>query len=342
MKFVHLALALLVIGFVACKSTNKSQSETNVNRIVGFYNVENLFDTINDPNINDEEFLPNSKKEYGTERYNEKLSHLAKVIADFKPDMLGVCEVENDVVLQDLSSALRNLHELEYTVAHHESPDKRGIDVAFLYNPNAFSVVGIKGFKVELESDANFITRDVVMLTATNGNDSFFFFGNHWPSRYGGQEASEPNRIAAAKALKKQVDKLQKRNPNANIVIMGDFNDEPFNVSIIDYLKADTVLSAETKLFNTSYHLKTIGEGTYNYRGSWNVLDQIIVSRNLVNGNFADLEIVPAKAQVVKKEFMLYENRSGQKVPSRSYGGPNYYGGYSDHLPTFVTLLTRK
>ncbi|MFY0675360.1 MAG: endonuclease/exonuclease/phosphatase family protein [Bacteroidia bacterium] len=342
MKLVHLAIALLAIVIVSCKSTDKGQKEANANRIVGFYNLENLFDTINDPSINDEEFLPDSKKEYGTERYNEKLAHLAKVIAEFKPDMLGVCEVENKQVLIDLCGTLSLNHELDYSVSHHNSPDKRGIDVAFIYQSSKFKAERLTAHTVILEGEPNFKTRDIVCLTATDGNDSFYFFANHWPSRSGGQAESEYKRTAAAFWLNKRVTGLQKRNPDARIIIMGDFNDEPFNTSIVNYLKADSILTSKTNLFNTSYHLIKKGEGTYNYRGDWNVLDQIIVSQNLVNGDLTDYEIEPASAQVVKKDFMLYTTRSGQKVPSRSYGGPNYYGGYSDHLPTFVTLLTRK
>lgn len=342
MKFVHLAIVLIAVGIVSCKSTNKSQSETYVNRVVGFYNVENLFDTINDPSINDEEFLPGSEKKYGTARYNEKLAHLAKVIAEFKPDVLGVCEVENKEVLLDLCSTILKNYTLEYKVAHNNSPDKRGIDVAFIYQPQSFTITKLATYSVVLEGEPDFKTRDIVCLTGTLDRDSFHFFANHWPSRSGGQEESEYKRIGTANWLKHWVNQTQKRNPNANIIIMGDFNDEPFNKSIANYLKADSVLTAETKLYNTSYHLVKKGEGTYNYRGNWNVLDQIIVSQNLVNGDKKDGEASPPEAQVVKKDFMLYETKSGQKVPSRSYGGPNYYGGYSDHLPTFITLTTRK
>ncbi len=308
------------------------------NHVVGFYNLENLFDTINDPAIADEEFLPDSDKKYNSKIYNEKLEHLAKVIAEFKPEILGVCEVENKQVLLDLCATLNKNYDLQYGVAHHDSPDKRGIDVAFIYQINTFKIARWASYPVIITNEPDFKTRDIMCLTASLGNDSFYFFANHWPSRSGGQAESEYKRIAAAQALKQGVEVTQKRNPDARIIIMGDFNDEPFNTSIIDFLKADTVLSNETNLFNTSYHLVKKGEGSYNYRGKWNVLDQIIVSQNLVNGNAVDGEIIPAEAQIVKKDFMLYQTKDGDKIPSRSYGGSNYYGGYSDHLPTFVVL----
>ncbi|MGB0428986.1 MAG: endonuclease/exonuclease/phosphatase family protein [Bacteroidia bacterium] len=351
MKAKYLAFFILTAGLAGCFSKKKvNENRDNENSKwpeeilyrelnIGFYNLENLFDTINDPTINDDEFLPSAKKQYTSKRYLEKLEHLAKVVAEFKPAVLGVCEVENKAVLIDLCATLTKNYELEYLVAHHNSPDKRGIDVAFIYLKNEFELVELKAYPVKLQNSADFITRDIVRLGLKTELDTFYFFGNHWPSRGGGQQASEPKRMAAAFTLKKAVYDLQKIKPKANIFIMGDFNDEPFNNSIANAFKADSVLNATTKFFNTSYHLISKGQGTYNYKGNWNVLDQIIVSRNLVNDKIKNgAELLTPEAQVVKKDFMLYQTRSGLKVPSRSYGGPNYYGGYSDHLPTFITV----
>ncbi|MBI1184427.1 hypothetical protein GC194_09155 [bacterium] len=340
------AIAITVIVFCGCRSQkNEAAANSLQDYNIGFYNVENLFDTINDPGIDDEEFLPQAEKKYNSTRYNEKLAHLAQVIATFNPAVLGLCEVENEAVLNDLAAELLKVHNIQFAVAHHNSPDKRGIDVAFLYQAQMVQVYQLKWFAVAMEGESDFATRDIMRLTFclknTNENtDSLYLFANHWPSRSGGQEASEPRRIAAAKVLKHQVDKLQGRNSKAKIIIMGDFNDEPFNTSMVNYLKADTVLTAQSALFNLSYALVKKGQGSYNYRGQWNVLDQIIVSCNLLEPNNR-VQIQPAEAQVVKHDFMLYETRSGEKVPSRSYGGPNYYGGYSDHLPVFATLQVR-
>ena len=338
------ATLLFLVSTALLFSCNKLQKPANSdgknNMIVGFYNVENLFDTINDPKINDEDFLPSSSKKYNTKIYTEKLSHLAKVIAVFKPSILGLCEVENKTVLDDLVKTLEKEQDLKYAVSHHESQDRRGIDVAFIYNPNLLTSIEIKGHFVALEAEPDFITRDVVQLNCTtNKGETFYVFGNHWPSRRGGAEASEYKRIAAASVLKHAVADIQNNNASAKIVIMGDFNDEPFNKSLLNHLKADSLITNKNQLFNTSYYMLKKGEGTYNYKGNWNVLDQIIVSSSLITEDKKGLRAMPPyQAQVVKQDFMLYETKSGNKVPSRSFGGPNYYGGYSDHLPTFIQL----
>jgi len=308
--------------------------------VVGFYNVENLFDTINDPNIDDEEFLPSAEKKHNSAKYCEKLGHLARVINVFSPDVLGLAEIENKGTLINLADSIAAQKGKKYEIAHIVSKDKRGIDVAFLYNPDKFKLLEIANYEVKMPADPDFITRDIIHLIGLANNQRLHVFGNHWPSRSGGQEASEPNRIQAAATLKNTIDALIEKEPLAQIIIMGDFNDEPFDKSIASVLGADSLLSGNNRLFNTSYYFKKLKQGTYNYKSQWNILDQIIVSRSLLTNNTENWRVEsPYQAKIVKEEFMLYTTKAGEMLPSRSYGGNTYFGGYSDHLPTYIVLV---
>lgn len=340
MKYLQFIAVFSFLALASCQNTKKvSEGKSTSQLVVGFYNVENLFDTIDDPRIDDAEFLPSSEKKYNTTIYNEKLAHLAKVISEFKPDVLGLCEVENKGVLIDLCSTLKAMGLDNYEVSHEDSPDKRGIDVAYIYNSTLVNPIELVEHYVALEGEPDFATRDIIQLTAQVADDTLYFFANHWPSRSGGQEASNYKRVAAARTLYYAQEDLRNKNPKAKMITMGDFNDEPFNESIAKELKADATLQANSKSINLSAYMVENGEGTYNYKGKWNVLDQIIVSNNLLESSNGWHVEAPQQAQVVKKDYMLYETKSGEKVPSRSYGGPNYYGGYSDHLPTYIVLV---
>lgn len=327
---------LLIILAAACsssKTTNYKQAAT-----IGFYNVENLFDTIDNPKTLDEEFTPNSKKKYTSKIYNEKLNHLTKVITAFPegaPAILGLCEVENKSVVEDLAQKIG----ANYQVAHIESKDIRGIDNALMYNSSVFKLESQVAIPITFEFDPDLKTRGILHVTGILFDEKVHIFVNHWPSRRGGRVMSNPNRMVAASTLRKAVDKILATDQNANIIIMGDFNDEPFNSSIREALQADSLIACRNGLYNSSHYLKALGLGSYNYKGNWNVLDQIIVSKALLSTKKKDLKMLaPYQAQVVKEEFMLYTTKSGDQIPSRSYGGNNYYGGYSDHLPVYIKV----
>lgn len=332
---------LCILLFTPAPAQNKDQVTT-----VMFYNVENLFDTADNPDTEDEEFTPESEKAWDMERYEKKLDDIASVIravnSDELPEIVGLCEVENRKVLEDLVQT-RDLKRGNYAIVHHESPDTRGIDCALLYNMQEFRVLSSEAIPVHFPFDSSLTTRDILYVEGkTADNETLHLFVNHWSSRYGGQRESEPKRIYCAVTLRKAVDRIMNRQPEAKIIIMGDFNDEPTNRSVFEMLLANNKRknAGDRELYNLMYDAHNVrGEGSYNYRGNWNMLDQIIVSRTLLTdtrGWHCGYE----DGRILKAEFLLYHDEERQEyVPSRTYGGPNYYGGFSDHLPVYVTLV---
>ncbi len=310
--------------------------ETEDRLNVMFYNVENLFDTIDDPFTKDEEFLPEGKKAWTQERYNDKLDKLSKVIssASSLPDILGLCEVENRQVVEDLKSNER-FASMGYVVVHKDSPDGRGIDVALVVNKNKVRVVRTDYLKTKLPVGDRPSTRLILHATTLIDRDTLHIYVNHWPSRYGGQEQSEPNRMQVALSLKRDIDLLKERSPTAKILIMGDFNDYPADNSLNKVLMAG--IEEGRPFYNLMWEKDKFGEGTYNYKGDWGCLDQFIVSKNMMNEK-ASISVSKEGAVLLKHDWMLYTNENGEVYPSRTYGGPNYYGGYSDHLPIFLQL----
>lgn len=339
MKYLLLLTVLLPATFFA--QTTKEFS-------VVFYNVENLFDTKDDEGVMDEEYTPESEKQWTDERYRDKLEKLGKVLsastADGLPEVIGLCEVENRGVVEDLMKQ-RQFKKGKYKVVHEDSPDGRGIDVAFVYSKKALKVIAHEALTVNLPGEDARPTRDILHVTAVlPKKDTVHFFVNHWPSRYGGEEQSQPKRMMAAKELRGIVDELLTENHGAKIVIMGDFNDYPTNESMNGLLRAKSSAIPEDtlSLVNLAYALNEQGLGSYNYRGEWGMLDQIIVSQSLLSptskGLCADMKCLG----IVKEEWMLYTNTEyGDQRPSRTYGGDNYYGGYSDHLPVVARFGLR-
>jgi len=306
------------------------------------YNVENLFDTLDDPHKVDNEFLPNSKKQWTGKRYHEKLNHLAQVISSVDekklPDLLSLVEVENQLVLEDLTKekALKKAH---YKIIHHESPDFRGIDVALLYNPKRFVVLSKQFYKVRIKDEPRFSTREILYakLIFKKTKDTLHIFVNHWPSRRGGQAKSEHKRFAAAQVLRHLTDSIFSADIRPRIMIMGDFNDEPLDKSLVDVLEAKPVdQAAYGHLFNLSLKGQTENDGTYYYWKTkrWNMLDQLIVSGEMLKAK-KGLQMLNDQTMILRKDFFLYKNNDGVKSPAKTYGGKKYYGGYSDHLPIY-------
>ncbi len=305
---------------------------------VASYNVENLFDTIDDPTIDDAQFLPSDESKWDTEKYTTKLKNLAKVIDAMNdgkgPDILGLIEVENLGVIRDLFAGVKNGK--NYEIVHFDSPDGRGIDVALVYNKNLFTLVKADTAVVTLPS--NWPTRSILHATlkSTDGVTRHFFV-NHWPSRRGGAEKSEDSRIAAAMRLKTETDKVFQEDAKANIVIMGDFNDEPTDKSIVDYLKAPSyscpaaALVPSDQLFNIAAVKKSKGEGSYKYQGQWNMIDQMIISGNLANTGY-----VCDSYNIFNPEFMQQKGGKYEGSSLPTFGGKKYLGGYSDHFPIYA------
>lgn len=331
-------LILFLIFSIGCKSPKhlSTTDQSTVGRFA-FYNVENLFDVFDDPNKNDEEFTPEGNKKWTKPRYQLKINKLSEVVVGMNfPDLLGVCEVENEMVLKDWAvNPLLKPH--NYKIVHYESPDKRGIDNGFLYKKDKFQVLESAAIAINFPEEIvkNYSTRDILYVKGIYlGMDTLHVFINHWPSRRGGLKASEPKRIYVATQLRKKTDQILSRNPNANLLLMGDFNDETDNTSISVTLGAGPADAARKQyLYNLTQPLDAAGKGTYRYKENWNMLDQIIVSANLLTGKLA-----VRTAQIYQPDFLNYVDKKYGKRPNKTYGGKNYYGGYSDHYPVFVDV----
>lgn len=334
----NLYITTILVLSISCKNSI-SQKVQRVS--VGFYNVENLFDYHDDPTIYDEEYLPNGKRKWTKERYNEKLVNLAEVISEMSngqaPTYLGMCEVENRNVVQDLIST-EGLKSLNYGIAHEESPDERGIDVAFIYQKDAFKVDHIETVQPDLSSYDD-KTRDILYVSGkTNDGETLHFLINHWPSRGEGSKESEPKRVIAANTLKAMVVDIQNSYENAKIIVMGDFNDEPSNKSISETLGVSCTNSTvnSAPLFNPFCALEDANMGSYRYRKHWDMLDQIMVSKPLVEANQG--LTYQKKSASIKAEHWMIQTGKYEGFPLRSFGGLKYLGGYSDHFPVFINL----
>jgi predicted extracellular nuclease len=306
-------------------------------RSIAFYNVENLYDTINDPAVDDEEFLPQGKNAWTSERYQRKLNNLARVIDSLGggPALLGLCEVENEGVLNDLIQH-RLLIGKGYGIVHRNSPDKRGIDVALLYRKADFSPEAVSSLTVKLPGDSAYPTRDILLVSGKLLGNPMHIFVNHWPSRRGGEQESAGKRMAAAMVAGKAVDSLLKNNRNACIVLVGDFNDQPGDASLLTGLRAEGP-SGKSDLLNLSAALAEKGEGTHSYKEAWNMLDNLIVSRSMA-GKTKGLALVPGSAEIYRPVWLQDKYSRHAGAPYRTFAGSKFIGGYSDHFPVFFKL----
>lgn len=323
-------------------SVFSSQSYPQSKFRVMFYNVENLFDCEHDEGKDDKEFLPDGQRHWTKGRYRNKLNNIAKVITSVgewnSPALVGLCEIENDKVMTGLTK-YSPLKSQQYRYVMTDSKDPRGIDVALMYQSNQFRYLKHYSYKVHLK---NTTTRDILHVTGkVLSGDTLDIFVCHFPSRRNGEKESEPKRIEVAKILKAKSDSLMKTRNKANIIIMGDFNDEPSNKSIYTIINAIEFSSPakSNQLYNLMYPMQKIeGKGSYKYRDTWNILDQIIVSGNLFNQT--SFKVLPETADIFYRNFILTEDKSnGGKRPKKTYVGMKHEGGFSDHLPVFVDFF---
>jgi predicted extracellular nuclease len=303
---------------------------------VMFYNVENFFDLENNPDINDDDYTPTGANRWNRNRFIQKRNNIYKtIIAASKgqvPQIIGLCEVENRYVLRQLTEQTP-LSKYEYGIVHYDSPDRRGIDVALLYRKDAFDVIGSKAYKAPL------ITRDILYVKGkTNDNDTLHFFVNHLPSKWGGA-ASEESRILVIKLLKQLVDSIFNENTDANICIMGDFNDYPDSKSI-KVLESKPLHTNEGNgyLYNMSLHLQDDKQGSIKFQNKWELIDLFFVSGNLLF-NKTGLNCSAGSIEIFKADFLLETVTGEGNAPKRTYRGPAYIGGFSDHLPVILTFL---
>lgn len=332
---------ILIIAFLSVSCATEE-----VRHQVAFYNLENLFDTIDTRGVRDTEFTPDGDKEWDTRRYQKKLNHMASVIVEMAeeeqfdaPAIVGLCEMENRDVLEDLvnTSPLDNFN---YRIVHEDSPDRRGIDVALIYRPEYFEVEHFHPvpLMIENEDGDRIYTRDQLVVSGRLDGEEIHFVVNHWPSRYGGRERSKPFRREAARLSRSIVDSIQDKRPPADVIVMGDLNDDPDNTSVQDDLKAGvTPQPAESdSLYNPLASPFFEGKGTLCYRGVWNMFDQLILTPGLLQEKTGSLYF--EKAGVFDEEFLRQQEGDYKGYPYRTFVGDWYHGGYSDHFPAYVIL----
>jgi len=342
-----IGLSLIFFGCQKRKSTSTEQSSPTANPKGGknfsvmFYNVENLFDIEDDlTNDGDDEWLPTGQNEWTQNRYHKKLADLANVIGTSTgsmPAIIGLCEVENKKVIQDLIETVP-LVETDFLIIHRDSPDSRGIDVALVVNPKIFLPDLYLFHRVTVPNPERPTTRDILYVRGLVDGKRLHLFVNHWPSRSSGQEQTESYRMEAAKVLKTKMDSIMAIEPDARILSMGDMNDHPNDRSITEGLRARGQQPAH--YFNYMEKTAKDGYGTYFYKGQWGILDQFIGSWPLVNAE-SGIFARDTAARIVDEKWLLYMNDRGENMPNRTFAGKNYTGGFSDHLPIVIQLTVK-
>ena len=341
------SILLTFILFSSCDTVETQDNLTfmedhtmKTNRSIVFYNVENLFDTKNDPHKNDEDFTPSGVYNWDEERYQDKLEHISDAInmIDEKPILIGLAEVENYKVLEALIRT-EGMAKINYKFVHYESPDRRGIDCALLYDADQFNVIRSEKIGVKMPNNEDFATRDILHVFGEfNDGSKAHVFVNHWSSRREGEKETEPKRLRAAEILRSKVDAILKNDANANIIIIGDFNDYPTNKSLHEVLRAkEAGFENGDDLINLLYDEQIAGEGTAVHRREWDVLDQIIISQAIYD-NKSGVGIKNNDAEILAEDELIFTYNDGGSKPSATYGGRKYYGGYSDHLPVYIVL----
>ncbi|WP_431125018.1 endonuclease/exonuclease/phosphatase family protein [Flagellimonas flava] len=316
-------------------------------RTVAFYNVENLFDTTNDTLIFDDDRTPEGAYRWTENRYEAKINNISQVMAQLgkektgtSPDILGLCEVENKGVLEDLVNH-PNLRAKDYGIVHFDSPDARGIDVALLYKKSVFIPTSFKSHRLLLfdEMGERDYTRDQLVVGGIMDQEELHFIVNHWPSRRGGATKSQPKRVRAALLNKRIMDSIRRLNPDAKIIAMGDLNDDPRDHSLKKILKTkgDSSKLDSLSLFNPMEKMYKRGMGTLAYRDQWNLFDQFFMTPNLVHENEAGFFFW--QTQIFAPQFIKTQNGKYKGYPKRTYSGKNYTGGYSDHFPVYLFLI---
>ena len=291
---------------------------------IAFWNVENLFDLIDDPKLNDDEFAVGGRKNVTQEIYTLKLQHSAEVLTDLNADILGICEVENRFMMEELNDYYT---ERDYTIIHYDSPDKRGIDCALFYDESKFTVLETDPITITLSSGKP--TRDVLYVQGEFGGEILHLFVNHWPSNYGGREKAIPKRKETSRIVRAKVEEILKENPEAELLLMGDFNEEPFEQNI-QYLKKDLLNNLMDPFAGKP------GVGTYVYRGKDGFIDQFLSSSGLLDNR--GLRIGQKGVSIL--DLPKYRQQKGKfkHYPFRFWAGNKLLGGYSDHLSISVVI----
>ena len=315
---------------------------------VVFYNLENLFDIHDDPETHDEEFLPKGVKKWNAKKYQMKLTNMERVLFDIAainrdyPIVIGVSEIENRSVLEDLISQPK-LKGANYRICHYDSPDARGVDVAFLYRADVFKLQGSDNIKLVVDELPNFKTRDLVVMWGTIEDEPFYFLVSHWPSRLGGKEASQFKRDACAKQIRGIKDSLLAANPATKVVVMGDFNDDATDASLVKTMgakgKAEELVKGD--FFNPYFQMLRAGYGTLAYQDAWNLFDNICVTENLVNAEDGKLRIIKGDkfyGNIFTRPYMIQQEGQYKGYPLRTFVTNNFQNGFSDHFPVYICI----
>ena len=359
-KFLSVTSIFLALIFLSCSSTKNPLQETKPIKVdqtqykirtVAFYNLENLYDTIDDTSINDEASPIMELKGKRSAIYYKKLNNMAKVVSEigFKetqtaPAIIGVCEIENRQVLEDLINT-EYLKKFDYGIIHYNSPDKRGIDVALLYRKQYFTPTTHKSYEAKLYNSGNRVyTRDQLLVSGLLDGEMIHLIVNHWPSRSGGEAKSRPLRVGAAKYNKLMIDSLQKMYDNPKIIGMGDFNDDPINASMKEVLGATGVKKdvKEGGIYNPMEDLFRRGHHTLGYRDNINLFDQIYMTSYLL-GNDKDFKNYKFyQANIYNPNYLINTQGKYKGYPFRSWDYEGFTGGYSDHYPVYIYLIREK
>jgi predicted extracellular nuclease len=342
-RYILLFTAILTGITATSQSSGKNSKVAKHSFAAVFYNVENLYDTQNDSKTKDDEFTPAGKVPWTAERLQTKIDHIGQVLQDITspamPDIVGLAEIENRQVLEMLTASDK-LIKTKYSILHFDSPDERGIDVAMLYNPSTVSVITSEPLHVTLPD--NDLTRDILYAKfKLKSGTILHVFINHWPSRREGTELSDAKRMAAANVLRAKLDELQKTEKSPNILILGDFNDEPSDKSIVTGINALNPESniSSNNIYSLLYPAFSKGEGSLFYK-DWDLFDQVIVSGNMLKRKKGFRTSVN-EAGIFKAEYLLFKNKAGEPRPNRTMSGDKYFGGYSDHMPVYVKFSVK-
>jgi endonuclease/exonuclease/phosphatase family metal-dependent hydrolase len=345
----YLATILGFAGLVTVTYSQTLENDKNYNiAAIGFWNVENLYDTLNDRWKNDEEFTPYGTNAWTGKRYRIKIDRLAEVISqmatDVTPDglaILGLCEVENKTVVKDLVRSPR-LVKRNYQIIHIEGPDMRGVDPSFIYNPRYFKVTNAVSYPVRLVTDTGHKTRDILVVSGLFGGEPLTVLVNHWPSRRGGEMRSRPNRNAAAKVARRIADSVTAANPKAKVLIMGDLNDDPVNECVKKNIGtyAEITQASDKLYFNPMEKPFKEGIGTIAWQDSWNLFDQILLNRPFIPGHYDTWQYY--NVRIFNKPFLRHDFGNLKGYPFSTYTIGTYTGGYSDHFPVYIVLAREK
>lgn len=351
MKKLLTIAALLLVTLGAFAQKHRSY-------VIGFYNLENLFDTYHDEGKNDYQYLPDGQNQWTEAKYQQKQKNMAKVIRAMRDDngryhtILGVSEVENRHVLEDLVNEPA-IADANYQIVHYDGPDRRGVDVALFYKPEQFTLIESQSIPFTFlpssidfsawtqEEMDRFKTRDVLFVRGTIDGEMFGFYVAHLPSRLGGKGADL--RPRGAEIIYDHAMKMQQEYPGIKIVVMGDMNDNPTDISMTDYLHGKEKIEevGENDFFSPFLSMLKAGYGSLAYQGAWNIYDIILANSALVSGDGLKIQKINRKGyygRVFKKDFMTNQKGQYKGTPFRTFSGGAFIGGYSDHYPTYIVV----